>query len=91
MHSTITKTTGTRSSLPQMLRSIELIATDLERLTELTRDCVRHLQEVDDLAGLEPQALRAMVESIRSGIQLVEPFQCLFPVKDTSSAGRAPA
>lgn len=62
-----------RSSLPQMLRSIELIATDLERLTELTRDCIRQLQEIDDLAGLEPQALRAMVKSIRSGIQLVEP------------------
>lgn len=62
-----------RARPPLVLRSAELIATDLERLTELGRDCLRQLQEIDDLPGLEPAPIAAMLDMVREGVALVEP------------------
>ena len=55
------------------LRSVEFIATDLERITELGRDCVGEMNYVDDMSCLLPDTYVAMLKRVRSGIELVEP------------------
>ena len=56
----------------RVLRSLEMVATDLDRLTELGRASIRQLGGVDDLSALSPAAFGAMIELVRSGIGQVE-------------------
>lgn len=62
----------TREARRRILRSLELVATDLDRLTELCRECVHQLIPVDDLAALETEAFPAMLGLVRSGVAQVE-------------------
>ncbi|MGD2116812.1 MAG: PhoU domain-containing protein [Chromatiales bacterium] len=55
------------------LRSIEFIATDLERIAELSRDCIKQMQHLDELQHLQPHAYHPMFRRIRRGIELLEP------------------
>jgi len=55
------------------LRSVESIATDLERITELCRDCIKQLEYLNDLECIQPKAYGPMLERVRRGIELVEP------------------
>jgi phosphate uptake regulator len=56
-----------------MLRGIEFIATDLERIAELCRDCVKQMDYLTDIKYLEPEAYKPMLSRVRRGIKLVEP------------------
>ncbi|MFG6178605.1 phosphotransferase [Halomonas sp. THAF12] len=62
----------TREARRRILRSLELVATDLDRLTELGRDSVRQLVDVDDLAALAPKDFPPMLALVRSGVAQVE-------------------
>lgn len=55
------------------LRGLEFIATDLERIAELCRDCLKQMGYLSDLKGLQPGAYGPMLDRIRAGIELVEP------------------
>ena len=55
------------------LRGVEFIATDLERITELCRDCIKHMNYLSDITCLAPEAYGPMLERVRRGIELVEP------------------
>ncbi|MFG6139411.1 phosphotransferase [Halomonas sp. B23F22_10] len=56
----------------RILRSLELVATDLDRLTELAREGVRQLVDVDDPAVLSPEDFPPMLALVRSGVARVE-------------------
>ncbi|MCP3963872.1 MAG: phosphotransferase [bacterium] len=54
------------------LRALELIATDLDRITELCRECVRHMMSVERRKHLKPKAYRRLLNRIGQGIGMVE-------------------
>jgi phosphate uptake regulator len=55
------------------LRTVEFIATDLERITELCRDCIKQMEYVTDITCIKPKAYGPMLARVRRGIELVEP------------------
>jgi len=55
------------------LRSIEFIATDLERIAELCRECIKQMQYLEDISILQPDAYTALLERIERCIGLIEP------------------
>ncbi|MGD8619679.1 MAG: hypothetical protein PVH54_10910, partial [Gammaproteobacteria bacterium] len=55
------------------LRTVESIATDLDRLTELCRDCIRQLEQVQDRSCLRPEAYRPMLGWMTRAIGRIEP------------------
>jgi len=55
------------------LRTLESIATDLERLTELCRDCIRQLEPIQDRKHLRAEAYRPMLGSMTRAIGRIEP------------------
>ncbi|MGD2138507.1 MAG: PhoU domain-containing protein [Gammaproteobacteria bacterium] len=55
------------------LRTLESIATDLERLTELCRDCIRQLEPIQDRKCLRAEAYRPMLGSMTRAIDRIEP------------------
>lgn len=55
------------------LRSAETIATDLERVTELCRDCIKQMEHLTDLKCIQPKFYEPMLNRVRRGIKLVEP------------------
>lgn len=55
------------------LRSVELIASDLERIAELCRDCIKQMDYLSNINHLGPDAYKPMLERIRRGVELVEP------------------
>ena len=55
------------------LRTIESIATDLDRLTELCRDCIRQLEQMQDRSCLRPEAFRPMLGWMTRAIGRIEP------------------
>jgi aminoglycoside phosphotransferase len=56
-----------------LLRTLESIATDLERLTELCRDSIRQLEQIDKRSCLRPAAYRPLLKWIVKGIGRIEP------------------
>lgn len=62
-----------RDQDPAALRGVESIATELERIAGLCRDCVRQCNQLDDPGCLDPDRYTPMLERIRRGIGLVEP------------------
>ncbi|MFM9270758.1 phosphotransferase [Halomonas elongata] len=56
----------------RLLRSLELVSTDLDRLTELSRECIHQLVDMDDLVALEPETFPPMLAQVRSGVAKVE-------------------
>ncbi len=55
------------------LRGVEFIATDLERIAELCRDCIKQMEYLTDIECLRPKALGAMLKRVRLAIRMVEP------------------
>ena len=55
------------------LRGVEFIATDLDRIAELGRDCIKQMDYLTDMQCLEPEAYGPMLGRVRRGIELVEP------------------
>ncbi len=55
------------------LRSMESIATDLQRITELGRDCVQQMAYLKRRQCLNGKAYAPMLEAVGKGIGLVEP------------------
>jgi aminoglycoside phosphotransferase len=55
------------------LRGVEFIATDLERITELCRDCIKQMEYLTDISCMLPKAYGPMLGRVRRGIGLVEP------------------
>jgi len=55
------------------LRALESIASDLERLTELCRDCVRQLEQMQDRCRLRPEAYRTPLGWMVKAIARIEP------------------
>ncbi|MES9961153.1 MAG: PhoU domain-containing protein [Sedimenticola sp.] len=56
-----------------VLRGVEFIATDLERIAELSRDCIKQMEYLSDISCLAPGEYGPMLERVRKGIELVEP------------------
>jgi len=54
------------------LRSVEFIATDLERIAELCRECVNHLQYLQDPNLLQPDIYRTLFNRVWRRIELIE-------------------
>ncbi len=63
----------TEDSEVTALRALESIASGLERLTELCRDCIRQLEQMQDRNCLRAQAYRPMLGSMIRAIGLIEP------------------
>jgi hypothetical protein len=55
------------------LRGVEFIATDLDRIAELCRDCIKQMDYLTNMKCIEPDAYGPMLERVRRGIELVEP------------------
>jgi len=55
------------------LRALESIASDLERLTELCRDCIQQLEQVQDRSCLRTGDYRPMLGSMTRAIGRIEP------------------
>ncbi len=55
-----------------LLRALESIATDLERISELCRDCVHQMSYLDGLKGLRAEAYGPLLERVITGIGLIE-------------------
>lgn len=55
------------------LRAVEFIATDLERIAELCRDCIKQMDYLANMKSLEAKAYGPMLDRVRRGIELVEP------------------
>jgi len=54
-------------------RALESVATDLERLTELCRDCIRQQEQMQDRSCLQHEAYRPMLGGITRAIGRIEP------------------
>ena len=55
------------------LRALESIATDLDRLTELCRDCIQQLEKIQDFRCLHAEAYRPMLGWMTRATGRVEP------------------
>lgn len=54
------------------LRSLELIASDLHRLSSLSRECLRHVEEIERFETLLAERYPPMVRRVREGVGKVE-------------------
>ncbi len=55
------------------LRSVEFAATELERIAELSRDCVRQTGQLKDMKAIDARAYLSMLDRVRRGIELIQP------------------
>lgn len=65
------------------LKSVELVAVDLERIAELVRDCLQEMEYVEVIAALNTGVYQSMLEKVRAGIALAAPA---LETHDTQSA-----
>lgn len=56
-----------------MLRSMEFIATNLERIAELCREGIKQISYLDSLKNLEVDKYTRMLKRVRGGIALIQP------------------
>lgn len=54
------------------LRSLEFVATDLQRLANLARQSLRHVERIDTFETLAPQRYPMIVRSVRKGVGKIE-------------------
>lgn len=54
------------------LRSLELVASDLQRLSNLARQSLGHVEKIETFATLEPDRYPAIVNRVRSGVGRIE-------------------
>jgi aminoglycoside phosphotransferase len=52
---------------------VEFVATNLERIAELCRDCIKQLDYLNNMKCLNPESYGPMLDRVRRGIELVEP------------------
>ena len=73
--SCLSKLTNGKEAGAEMLslRGVEFIATNLERITELCRDCVKQTEYLTEMESLQAEAYGPMLARVRRGITLVEP------------------
>ena len=57
----------------QYFRSVEFIATNLERIAELCRDNIKRIGYLNNTKHLEAETFIEMLERVRQGIKLIEP------------------
>lgn len=57
----------------QSLRTAEAVATDLDRLTELTRDALKQMDYVENWSLMQPEAYQKLVKHLRMGVSQIEP------------------
>ncbi|MEO9528083.1 phosphotransferase [Roseibium sp.] len=50
------------------LRSLEFVANDLQRLSSLARQSLRHVEKIEDFATLVPDRYPAIVKRVRQGV-----------------------
>ncbi|SMF39657.1 Phosphate uptake regulator [Alteromonadaceae bacterium Bs31] len=63
-----------KSTLERLrFRSVDLIATDLERIAELSRGCVKQADLVNDFAAIPQKGTVNSIRKIRAGVALIEP------------------
>jgi aminoglycoside phosphotransferase len=55
------------------LRGVEFVATNLDRIAELCRDCVKQMDYLSDKACIDAQIYKPMLARVRRGIGMVEP------------------
>ncbi|MEJ8475697.1 aminoglycoside phosphotransferase family protein [Roseibium algae] len=55
------------------LRSLEFIATDLQQLASLARQCIAHAESMEQFDMLMPERYPAIIARVRAGIQKIEP------------------
>ncbi|MES9900078.1 MAG: PhoU domain-containing protein [Sedimenticola sp.] len=55
------------------LRGVEFIATDLERIAELSRDCIKQMDYLINVRCPKSEAYGPMLERVRRGIKLLGP------------------
>jgi len=55
------------------LRAIEFAANELDRIAELSRDCVRRVSRIRDIACFDYASCASMIDRVRQGIALIEP------------------
>jgi aminoglycoside phosphotransferase len=67
----------------QLLRSVEVIASQLERITELCRDAVMQSAHVQHRGMLKVKDFLEMIDCVSSGLELIEPA---LTEKDTRQA-----
>ena len=56
-----------------VLRALELIASQLDRIAELCRECVRQLAGGERSQYLDPDALAPLLRQVVAGVELIEP------------------
>jgi phosphate uptake regulator/aminoglycoside phosphotransferase (APT) family kinase protein len=55
------------------LRGVEFIATNLERITELCRDCIKQMDYVSDPGSLDTQVYGPILDRVRQALERVQP------------------
>ncbi|VAX13664.1 FIG00741077: hypothetical protein [hydrothermal vent metagenome] len=53
-------------------RSLEFIATDLERIAELCRECIKQMQAMHDVSVLRPNTCGSLLERLIQGVGFIE-------------------
>ena len=71
--SCLRRITGSADSDPVPLRALESVATDLERMTELCRDCIHQIEQVHNRRCLRPAAYPPLLHRISKAVDRVEP------------------
>lgn len=54
------------------LRSLEFVATDLQRIANLMRQSLRHAERIETFVTLEPERYPAIVSRVRQGVARIE-------------------
>ncbi|MTI45939.1 phosphate uptake regulator [Roseibium hamelinense] len=55
------------------LRSLEFIATDLQRIANLSRQCLRHAENIEIFETLFPKRYPPIINMVRKGVAHIEP------------------
>lgn len=56
----------------RVFRSLEMIATELERITELCRECIKQLQYLDNVQSAQTECYLILLARIERGLAMVE-------------------
>jgi len=71
--SCLKRITGAAVSDTALLRALESVATDLDRLTELCRDSIQQLEQVQRKRSLHPAAYAPLLQRISKAVDRIEP------------------
>lgn len=71
--SCLNRITGAAESDVALLRALESVATDLDRMTELCRDCIHQAEQVHRKRCLRPAAYASLLQRVIRAIERIEP------------------